>query len=192
LFDARGWLDRPPETPVLDEELILVDGSDRITGYRPKEDCHDGNGMLHRAFSVLLFDPAGRTLLQQRSRHKRLWPGYWSNACCSHPRRGETRAAAAGRRMVEELGVTADLEHLYTFTYHARFGVAGSEHEVCAVFAGVTTDEVRADPAEIAAWRWLWPDDLDREMAAEPDSFTPWFRMEWQRVRSEHARLFER
>ncbi|MDH5246330.1 MAG: isopentenyl-diphosphate delta-isomerase, partial [Betaproteobacteria bacterium] len=81
------------------EELILVDEDDNEVGHLSKADCHDGQGRLHRAFSVFLFNDAGELLLQQRGRSKRLWPGYWSNSCCSHPRRGESLEIATSRRL---------------------------------------------------------------------------------------------
>ena len=84
------------------EELILVDGEDNETGYLSKAACHDGDGVLHRAFSLFLFDSAGRLLLQQRAATKRLWPGFWSNSCCSHPRRGESMEVATSRRLRDE------------------------------------------------------------------------------------------
>lgn len=84
------------------EELILVDRDDNEFGYTSKSDAHDGGGILHRAFSVFLFNDAGELLLQQRAREKRLWGGYWSNSCCSHPRRGETLPVATSRRLLDE------------------------------------------------------------------------------------------
>ena len=73
------------------EQLILVDDHDREIGYQGKADCHTGKGVLHRAFSIFVFNEGNELLLQQRSPSKMLWPGYWSNTCCSHPRRGEDR-----------------------------------------------------------------------------------------------------
>src|SRR5690625_7361293 len=118
------------------EELILVDENDRIVGTMSKADCHDGDGVLHRAFSVFLFDADGRLLIQQRVAEKRLWPLYWANSCCSHPRAGEETAEAVPRRLDEELGVSADVEYDYKYQYRARIGPQGSENELCWVFIG--------------------------------------------------------
>jgi len=93
-----------------DEPLILVDEDDNEVGYRSKGECHEGHGILHRAFSIFLFDKRGRVLLQQRAAGKRLWPLHWSNSCCSHPRRGETMDQALHRRLREELGLEASLK----------------------------------------------------------------------------------
>ena len=97
------------------EELILVDTMDRAVGRLSKAECHDGDGRLHRAFSVFLFNDAGELLLQQRGLDKRLWPGYWSNSCCSHPRSGETLDVATERRLQDELNFSTPLEHVYFF-----------------------------------------------------------------------------
>jgi isopentenyl-diphosphate delta-isomerase len=173
-----------------DEPLIVVDEDNNVLEFLPKADVHRGEGILHRAFSVFLFNEAGQVLLQQRSADKPLWPLYWSNSCCSHPRRGETEAEAAVRRIAEELGVETELEYVYTFTYHAPFGEAGSEREVCSVFLGRCGEEVRANENEIAAWRWIDAAELTRELESNPDDYTPWFKMEWARLRDEFgARL---
>ena len=116
-----------------DEPLILVDADDAVVGHADKARCHDGAGLLHRAFSVFLFDAHGALLTQQRSANKRLWPGYWSNSCCSHPRRGESLEQAALRRTAEELGLQVTLQRVYKFTYQAGFGSLGCEHEMCTV-----------------------------------------------------------
>ena len=93
---------------------------------------------------------------------------------------------ALERRLHDELGMRSELHFLYTFSYHAPFGDVGSEREVCSVYAGRSADEVRANPHEIAAWRWISAEDLDREMGARPGDFTPWFLQEWQEVRGSY------
>ena len=178
-----------PRDPVVsfdDEPLILVDGDDAILGYGSKDTCHDGEGRLHRAFSVFLFDSQGRVLLQQRAAGKRLWSLFWANACCSHPRRGEETEAAAYRRAREELSATpAELLYLFKFEYHARFGEAGSEHELCWVFAGRWDEAIAPNANEVAAWKRVEPEELDRDIDAHPEHYTPWLKMEWARMRSE-------
>jgi isopentenyl-diphosphate delta-isomerase len=173
------------------DDLILVDASDRIVGYLDKERCHDGSGRLHRAFSIFLRDGGGRVVLQQRSAGKRLWAGRWSNSVCSHPRRGETLEAAAQRRLLEELGVAVPLRFLFRFRYQASCA-GGSEHELCSVFWGTLADEtLRPDPNEIAGIRRIEPAALTRALRDDPDAFTPWLHLEWQRIREEHAPLLE-
>jgi isopentenyl-diphosphate delta-isomerase len=165
------------------EMLILVDEGDHEVGHLDKAACHDGDGTLHRAFSLFIFNRRGELLLQRRSATKRLWPRFWSNSCCSHPRRGETMSAATRRRLDQELGLTTELHHLFTFSYHAPYLDLGAEREVCWVFAGASDDEPRVNTNEIAEVRWIGPGDLDRELESRPELFTPWFGLEWPRVR---------
>src|SRR6201994_5019919 len=127
------------------DTLILVDEADREVGHLSKARCHDGQGVLHRAFSLLIFNGAGELLLQQRAPSKRLWPGYWSNSCCSHPRRAESMETAIHRRLYEELGLRCPLQFLFKFQYQAQFESAGAEAELCSVFVGRTSDPVRVD-----------------------------------------------
>ena len=169
------------------DSLILVDEADREVGHLDKARCHDGQGVLHRAFSLLIFNEAGELLLQQRSAGKRLWPLYWSNSCCSHPRRAETMETAIHRRLYEELGLRCPLQFLFKFQYQAQFDATGAEQELCSVFVGRTSDPVRVDPSEIVAWRWISPEDLQAELAGRgADRFTPWFVMEWERILRDH------
>jgi len=169
------------------EQLILVDATDREVGYLGKSACHDGSGVLHRAFSLLIFNERGELLLQQRGAAKRLWPLYWSNSCCSHPRRAESLETAIHRRLREELGISCTLRYLFKFQYQARFDDEGGEQELCSVYIGRSTEPLRIDPKEIHAWRWITPAALEAELA-EPgvEKFTPWFRMEWERIWREH------
>lgn len=169
------------------DTLILVDEADHEVGHMSKARCHDGRGILHRAFSLLIFNAAGELLLQQRSASKRLWPLYWSNSCCSHPRRAESMETAVQRRLHEELGVRCPMHFLYKFQYQAQWDATGAENELCSVYIGRTQTPIQADPAEIAGLRWLSPEQLLAEMAQRrPGQFTPWFIMEWDRVWRDH------
>ena len=174
------------------EELILVDRDDREIGFISKADAHDGDGVLHRAFSLFLFNEAGELLLQQRAPGKRLWGGYWSNSCCSHPRRGESLDVATSRRLQDELNFDTELEHVYWFCYEARFSEAGSENELCHVFLGHTSDALRPNDSEIAAVRYVAPAALDAELESQPDRFTPWFKQEWRELKSTYREQLER
>lgn len=174
-----------------DEPLILVDSQNQVLGHDTKLNAHLGEGKLHRAFSIFLFTDDDQVLLQQRAGEKPLWPLYWSNSCCSHPRRGEDDEAAVHRRLHEELGLDTDLHYLYRFEYQARFGDVGSEHELCSVYVGKLPTPITIDvnPSEIAAWRWVPSAEVDALVAAvdsDPDArITPWFVMEWRRLRED-------
>lgn len=174
------------------DRLILVDAEDHEIGQLEKSSCHDGQGVLHRAFSLFAFDAAGRLLLQQRASGKRLWPGFWSNSCCSHPRAHEELRPAVIRRVVQELGLETEPEFVFKFEYHAHFGNIGAEHELCSVFLGRVHGTPVINATEIADWRWISSVELDDELEHDPDAFTPWFRLEWQRLRTEHAATLNR
>ncbi len=169
------------------ERLILVDSQDNVVGHLDKSSCHDGTGILHRAFSLFIFNDEGELLLQQRANGKRLWPRFWSNSCCSHPREGETMEEAVQRRCEEELGFRTPMRFLYKFEYHAQFGALGSEHELCSVYTGIFSGEPVINTTEIEAWQWLAPAELDRRLAHSPETFTPWFKLEWQRINDAFA-----
>jgi len=169
------------------EALILVDEADRELGHLSRAECHRGAGVLHRAFSLLIFNDVGELLLQQRAAGKRLWPRCWSNSVCSHPRRAETMEAAIHRRLHEELGLQCPLHFLFKFRYQAQFDTAGSEHELCSVFIGRCSDRPRINHNEILAWRWISPEAVQAQISgSDAGSFTPWFILEWQRIWRDH------
>jgi isopentenyl-diphosphate delta-isomerase len=174
------------------DSLILVDEADRGVGHLSKVLCHEGRGILHRAFSLLIFNGSGELLIQQRSASKRLWPLYWSNSCCSHPRRAETMDVAIQRRLHEELGLRCPLHFLFKFQYQAQFDETGAENELCSVFIGRSTDAVKINSDEILAWRWVSPEALTWEIETGTGNFTPWFTLEWTRIwRDYRARIFD-
>ena len=182
---ARAMLPTGDNLPGADS-LILVDDADREVGHASRARCHEGRGLLHRAFSLFVFNDRGELLIQQRAGGKRLWPLYWSNSCCSHPRRAESMDVAIHRRLQEELGIACPLHFLFKFKYQAQFDGASAEHELCSVFIGHSTAAVRANRSEVAAWRWIAPDGLDAEMHERSGRFTPWFVQEWVRIRRDH------
>lgn len=174
-----------------DDYLILVDREDKVLGYETKEKCHQEKGILHRAFSIFIFNNNGELLIQKRSALKPLWPLYWSNSVCSHPRRGETDVAAAHRRLKEEIGIETQLQFLFRFQYHASFKNIGSENELCSVYIGKTDAPITANPGEIAEWRYIDLEELDQGVRVHPETYTPWFKIEWQRIRKNHMKSLE-
>jgi isopentenyl-diphosphate delta-isomerase len=156
----------------------LVTGNGRAVGTATVADAHRSPGRLHRAFSVLLLDPAGRLLLQQRAAAKTRFPLRWANACCGHPAPGANVAAEATRRLAEEVGVHGvALTELGTYVYRAADPVSGQvEHEYDHVLLGrVGGDAVlRPDPGEVAALRWVTRPELAAALADDPDAYAPW------------------
>ena len=169
-----------------DEPLILVNSQDEVLGHEEKHPCHNGEGMLHRAFSIFIFNSRGELLIQQRSEQKRLWPMFWANTCCSHPRRGEETPSAADRRLREELSMKAELQYVYKFEYQATFGELGSENELCWVFVGRSDDAADLNLNEVNELRYISPEALDAEMETNPEKFTPWLKMEWKKLRTQY------
>ena len=179
-----------PRVSFADEQLLLVNAEDQVVGYADKVDAHRGTGVRHRAFSVFLFDTQERVLVHRRSLHKPLWPGFWTNSCCSHPRRGETLDSAVRRRLREELGVTDSApQHVYQFEYRAEYGDQGTEHELCHVFFARMDDTQVLNPhsEELMDWCWLSVTTVDTWMRDRPQELTPWFRQEWSALRGRYA-----
>lgn len=163
------------------EVVILVNENDQETGLMEKLEAHQ-KGLLHRAFSVFIFDSKGRMLLQQRAEGKYHGGLLWTNACCSHPLPGENVEAAARRRLWEELGFIAPLEKIFAFTYRAEVENNLVEHEYDHVFAGVYEGGMRPDPNEVADTKFLEMAAIRSQLENEPELFTTWFRMAFLRV----------
>jgi isopentenyl-diphosphate delta-isomerase len=155
--------------------MIIVDGDDREIGTREKLSAHR-EGLLHRAFSVIVWDRSGRQLLQKRFIGKYHSGGLWTNACCGHPRPGEEPAAAAHRRLKEEMGFDCPLTALGTIRYRAELDHGLTEHEIVHVFRGVYTGVIAPNPEEAEGYQWCSLDDIRRDIAASPQSFSVWFR----------------
>ena len=150
------------------------------------------NGSEEQKQALLPRIAKGELLLQKRAPEKRLWGGYWSNSCCSHPRRGETLEIAASRRLRDELNFDTELEHVYWFCYEARFGPTGSENELCHVYLGYSSAELHPNDNEIAEVRYVSPVRLEREFEEHPERFTPWFKQEWRELVSSHRERLAR
>lgn len=158
------------------ELVILVDEQDNEIGLMEKQEAHE-KALLHRAFSVLIFNSNGETLLQQRAHTKYHSAGLWTNACCSHPRAGETTLEAAHRRLVEELGFDCHLELKHSFIYKAPFDNGLTEHEFDHVFFGSYNEAINFNMDEVAAVKWVNIPWLLDDIKQNPENYTVWFRM---------------
>jgi isopentenyl-diphosphate delta-isomerase len=158
------------------EFVILVDAHDRELGIMEKMEAHR-KGILHRAFSVLVFNSKGELLLQKRAESKYHSGGLWTNTCCSHPRPGESIAHAASRRLQEEMGITLDLKTVGSFTYQVKLDKNLIEHELDHVFVGNFDDAPCINNSEVADWKFISIENLEHDLAVHPGQYTEWFKI---------------
>lgn len=163
-------------TTAFAEEVVLIDGDNRVIGRAEKLRAHL-EGRLHRAFSVFVFDDRGALLLQRRALGKYHSGGRWSNTCCGHPRPDEGTQAAAERRLEEEMGFRCALRPAFEFRYRARVGPLLHEHEHDTIFVGTHTGTPAPDPGEVAEWRYAPLDQVRSELRQRPNRFTVWLRL---------------
>jgi isopentenyl-diphosphate Delta-isomerase len=162
-------------------EVVLVDENDVAIGSMDKMQAHE-KGLLHRAFSVFIFNGRGEMLLQQRADKKYHSGGLWTNACCSHPAPGEDTAEAAVRRLKEELGFTTSLKKAFSFTYRTDFENGLTENEFDHVFTGMYEGEIVADTDEVKNYRFASMIEIGNLMQKEPEKFTSWFVIAFPKI----------
>lgn len=160
----------------MEEQVVVVSENDEILGLMDKMEAHE-NGILHRAFSVFLFNDKGEMLLQKRASGKYHSPNQWTNAVCSHPKIDETYLEGAYRRLKEELGITTDLTEKFSFMYKADVGQNLWEHELDHVFTGNYEGSFALNNDEVSEVRYISMQQLDEEMNANPENFTEWFKI---------------
>jgi len=165
----------------MEELVILVDEHDNEKGVMEKMQAHR-EAVLHRAFSIFIFNTHGELMLQQRALNKYHSPGLWSNTCCSHPRPGESTGDAAHRRLFEEMGFDCHFEEVFSFVYKAPFTNELTEYEYDHVFIGVTDTLPVLNKEEAEAYRMAGLDDIRREMDEDPEKFSVWFRIAFDKV----------
>ena len=163
-------------------EVILVNERDEPIGTMEKMEAHR-RGVLHRAFSVFIFDHRGRMLLQQRAMRKYHSGGLWTNACCSHPRPGEETELAAIQRLREEMGFATAIKPLFTLTYKAEFENGLIEHEYDHVFVGSYEGQIVPDRMEVMGFRYETLQKIESDLQNHPENFTAWFRIAYKRVK---------
>lgn len=168
------------------EQVILVDENDNEMGAMEKMEAHQ-KGILHRAFSILIFNSQGNLLIQRRSNLKYHSAGLWTNTCCSHPRPGESIETAAQRRLKEEMGIdlTPTLSHKFIYTVSLENGLI--ENEVDYVFTGTFDGIPKINTQEVADWKFIGLTDLQLELNQKPEEFTFWFKVilsEWKKLGS--------
>lgn len=175
-------IDNSPVTTIMEEqEVILVNEKDEAIGTMKKMEAHE-KGVLHRAFSVFIFDKKGRMLLQQRASEKYHGANLWTNACCSHPFPGEKVDAAAQRRIQEELGFSTVLQEIFSFTYKADVENCLIEHEYDHVFAGEYGGVIEPNPGEVSQIAYVEMNDIKKQIENDPLRFTSWFKIAFPRI----------
>ena len=157
------------------EYLILTDEKDQFVGLMEKMLVHQ-HGLLHRAFSVFIFNTKGEILLQQRAHDKYHSPGLWSNACCSHPRYEEAISAAVERRLWEEMGISLHTEFAFSFIYKASFENGLTEHEYDHVYIGVTDDIPVVNKSEVNNWKYMSLSALRKDIKQRPENYSEWLK----------------
>lgn len=168
---------------ISNNDVVLVDEQDKPLGTREKVAAHLGKGTLHRAISAWIIkvksleDENVEILITKRSDKKMLWPGFWSNAVCSHPKEGESYEQAGERRVFEELGIKTKFKLLYTLVYRAEYKDTGTEHELTGVLVGKSDEELKPHPDEVSDYRWVTWEELVKWSEREKEQFTPWSLM---------------
>lgn len=158
------------------EQVILVNENDEVVGHMDKLEAHE-KGLLHRAFSVFIFNTKGEMLLQRRAMDKYHSAGLWSNTCCSHPRPDEGVEQAASRRLKEEMGLQCELKSIFSFQYKVDFENGLTEHEMDYVLVGVTNEMPKPNRTEVMDWKFMSNLEIERELKADPEKYTYWFRL---------------
>lgn len=165
------------------EQVILVNEADEEIGFMEKMEAHE-KALLHRAFSIFVFNSSGELLLQQRASEKYHSANLWTNTCCSHPRPGETAAQAADRRLMEEMGFQTPLQKAFDFVYKAPFDNGLTEHEFDHVFIGTYEGSIQTNPSEVQAHAFRSFDAIEAMIQNHPAQFTSWFLIAFPKVRA--------
>ena len=161
---------------MIEEQVILVNEKDEQIGLMSKQEAHE-KAVLHRAFSVFVFNDLNELMLQQRALDKYHSPGLWTNTCCSHQRDGESNIDAGERRLEEEMGFETQLLETTSFIYKAPFDNGLTEYEYDHILVGKYNGEPTINLDEVASWKWMLLDDVKTDLAINPDNYTAWFKI---------------
>ena len=159
-----------------EEHVILVNEKDQEIGLMPKLEAHQ-KAVLHRAFSVFIFNSENELMLQQRASNKYHSPNLWTNTCCSHQRSGESNIQAGTRRLYEEMGFTTTLNEITSFIYKAPFDNGLTEHELDHIMVGYYNEDPVINSDEVEDWKWMKIEDVKNDISLNPDLYTAWFKI---------------
>ncbi|WP_271406024.1 isopentenyl-diphosphate Delta-isomerase [Tenacibaculum soleae] len=158
------------------EQVILVDAQDNQIGLMEKIEAHE-KALLHRAFSVFVFNDKKELMLQQRAADKYHSPLLWTNTCCSHQRNGETNLAAGKRRLQEEMGFVCELKEVFSFIYKAPFDNGLTEHELDHVMVGDFNEQPNINKEEVESYKWMTLEAVKKDIEDKPEIYTAWFKI---------------
>ena len=161
---------------MIEDKVILVDNNDNKIGLMPKLEAHE-KGILHRAFSVFIFNNDGELMLQRRALTKYHSPGLWTNTCCSHQRDGETNIISGKRRLNEDMGFDTELFEKTSFIYKAKFDNGLTEHEFDHVLVGSYNHSPIINSIEVDSWKWMSMENVKKDIKDHPDNYTAWFKI---------------
>ncbi len=160
----------------MEENVILVDELDNEVGLMPKMEAHK-KAVLHRAFSVFIFNDTNKLMLQQRAKEKYHSPLLWTNTCCSHQKKGESNIGAGKRRLQEEMGFSCELEEVFSFIYKVSFNNGLAEHELDYVMAGRYNGEPDINKKEVEGYKWISLEHVKKDIQKHPENYTAWFKI---------------
>lgn len=161
---------------MIEDKVILVDNNDNQIGLMPKLEAHE-KGVLHRAFSVFIFNNHGELMLQRRALTKYHSPGLWTNTCCSHQRDGESNISSGKRRLNEEMGFDTELFEKTSFIYKAKFDNGLIEHEFDHVLVGSYNHSPIINSIEVDSWKWMSLENVKKDIKDHPGNYTAWFKI---------------
>ncbi|RXP52806.1 isopentenyl-diphosphate Delta-isomerase [Lutibacter sp. HS1-25] len=159
-----------------EEQVILVNENDEQIGLMPKMEAHE-KAVLHRAFSVFVFNDKNQLMLQQRAANKYHSPLLWTNTCCSHQRNGETNIEAGKRRLQEEMGFVCELEEKTWFIYKAPFDNGLTEHELDHIMVGFYNEDPIINRDEVESFKYMTVEEVKEDMDKNPTIYTAWFKI---------------
>ena len=158
-------------------KLVVVNKDDEKIGLEDKLKCHLGKGILHRAFTIFIFNSKNQLLIQKRSKNKFLWPLTWEASCSSHPLQNEDYITAGKKRLKKELGFSCRLKFQDKFRYQTKYKNIGSEYEVCALLIGKYNGRVIANPKEVTDWKWVDVKTLKKDLVKNPKKYCSWLKI---------------
>lgn len=164
---------------IMNEQILVVNENDEVVGLDTKENCHLGNGILHRAITIFIISNKNEILLSKRSALKKLWPNFWDTSCSTHVCQDEAYEQAGERRLKEELGFSCELKFVSKFQYQAKFQNIGSENEICTLLIGNYTGDINPNPDEVSNYKWVSIEQLKNEI--NNADISPWLKIAFEK-----------